>query len=221
MSAHEQALLAQCPQPTLILPQSEIVVMVPQDWPAKWHAEAGIHDLDGLSSWLNAAYVHMRQWTGVDPNQNHYRRTGERNRLAFAATGKGDFVFRGEARPYVGLRNGRDPLFGSEDWVGWLCHELSHDFFHDQHFNVGRTEWGEGMCDYSRYHLLRELGLKVAAENWEKVLLNGSPRDKYKGPAKLLLLWERNQRLSGPAALWRRIRKTDFDLTVGRSSWNI
>lgn len=158
LSAYEERIRRQCSVSPNVHERNGIVLFWPPGWVPNWDAGFEVHDDSGMADWLERAWEQMRIWTHNDPNEWHARRNGERHRLVFTCDGKGDFIVDTLPRPYIGLRDGRDPPVGSEDWLGWLCHELSHDFFHGQRVNTGPSSWGEGMCDYSRFQLLQTIG---------------------------------------------------------------
>jgi len=201
-----------------VVEQSDVVLIWPQQWQPNWSTESQVNNCDEMAQWLNTAFGTMRNWTNVNPNTIYLKRNGVWDRLIFVYNGKSDFIF-GVPRPYIGLRDGKSPLPGTEDWFGWLLHELSHDFFHEQPFNIGLGDWGDGTCDYSRYHLLVSLGMSKAATNWMQHIQGSSPNDRYGEPARLLLKFEKDNKLRGPIELWHTIKGTDFNKTIGKPTW--
>lgn len=96
----------------------------------------------------------------------------------FVHDGMLDYNYGGNlARPVIGLRDLSG--VGSEDWFGWLTHELCHEFLLRFREVTGTPEdnaWHEALCDYLRYWLLKESGMPEAAKNWWEKLRNASPR---------------------------------------------
>ena len=177
LTSHENALLSSCTFEVDVAEEANVVLIVPCNWQPQWSAESGVTNNTACVRWLDRAYELMRTWTGEDPNHTHAT-THERHRLVLVANGTCDFVFGGVPRPFIGLRDGLSPRYGTNGWFGWIAHELSHDFFHAQRYNTGRSIWGEGMCDYSRYHVLSANGMPNAAAEWE-LSLSVDPPDKY------------------------------------------
>ncbi|MGB9408372.1 MAG: hypothetical protein WCA89_12600, partial [Terracidiphilus sp.] len=174
---------------------TEVILFWPDGWTPQWYVESQVSTPAGMVQWLDKAYQTMVGWTDVNPNDHYQRKNGVRNRLCFVCNGKGDFVFGGVLRPYIGLRDGRNPVAGSEDWFGWLCHELAHDFFHEPRLVQDFEPWGDGMCDYSRTNLLMELGMPVASTRFKNSNIQRS--DRYGRPAKLLFDYEKQKGIAG------------------------
>jgi len=219
LTIYEDSIRQRCNPAPDIHEKAEIVLLWPPNWIPQWYGEPGVHAPSEMADWLEHAWEQMRQWTGFDPNVWHAGRNGERHRLVFACDGRRDFVFGGVTRPCIGLRDGRNPSAGSEEWFGWLCHELAHDFFHQQRVNTSQPRWGEGMCDYSRYCLLGTIGMPGAARHWEESLYRAAATDRYKAAARMILDFERQNNLSSPREVWRRLWQTDFDQMVGQPTW--
>ncbi len=162
----------------------------------------------------------MIAWTEFDPNRYYSCKNGVSDRFAFVCNGERDFVFGGALpRPYVGLRDGRDPKCGSKDWFGWLCHELSHDFLHEPRFCPDLEKWGDGLCDYFRCKLLSALGMEEAAGRFLSCVMGAQPRDACKRPAKLLLQYEYTHNVLSPVALTRRLRGSCLSQDVAHPTW--
>ena len=219
LTAYEDSIRQRCNPVPDAHETAEVALCWPSTWNVIWCEESGVHNPSEMAGWLERAWEQMRTWTNFDPNVWHAERNGERHRLVFACDGRRDFIVDRLPRPYIGLRDGQNPPAGSEDWFGWLCHELAHDFFHQQGVNTGRTIWGEGMADYSRYHLLATMGMSGTARRWEESLQRAAPTDRYKAAARMILNYERSNSLSDPTEVWQRLWQTDFDQTVGRPTW--
>ncbi|MDD5772979.1 MAG: hypothetical protein PHX78_05880 [bacterium] len=204
-----------------IVEKSDIVLI----WPQEWQSNMGpqVNNCEDMAQWLNTAFNIMHSWTSVDPNVIYMKRNSVRDRLIFVYNGSNDFIF-GNFRPYIGLRDGISPLLGTEDWFGWLLHELSHDFFHgnlfvDQKIN-NIDVWRDGMCDYSRYYLLLDLKMKKAADNFFKIITkNINLKNQWLEPARLFLKYEKDNGISGPKELWDKIKFVNFNNTIGRPTW--
>ena len=155
-----------------------------------------------MADWLETAFRFSARWTRFDPNDHYARRNGENIRLIFIHNGSGDFAFGGK-QPFIGLRDLKNPLAGSEDWFGWLAHELSHDFWPEHPaFQRVKEVWGEGMCDYERYSLLLNMDMPEAARHWNQSLQEAHLDDRSRGGAWMFLRFQRSHSLDGPAALW-------------------
>jgi hypothetical protein len=220
LSVHEQAIVEMAMEPSEIVCRKHIVLVWPKNLRPQWYEEAGVGSPQDMADWLETIYRFSAGWTRFDPNAYYAKNNGEYIRLAFVHNGHSDFIFSGLARPYIGLRDLKNPLAGSEDWFGWLTHELSHDFWHEHpEFKRVKGSWGEAMCDYERYSLLLNMGMPVAAKNQEQVLKNAPPDDKYRGGAWLFLKLQREERLDGPPALWSCLRGKDFSTLLGKPQW--
>ncbi len=180
----------------LVAEQTNVVLFWPLIWSAvEWYGESGVTGVEPLTNWLERAYVQMVGWRQMDPNGHYELKNGDRHRLAFVCNGKRDFQYGGVRRPYIGLPDRIEPRVGSKDWFGWLCHELSHDFFHEPRLGPDAEEWGDGLCDYFRYQLLRSLGMPRAAQEFHEIVVSAQPTDSYGQPAKLLLPYQHLRRL--------------------------
>lgn len=198
-----------------------IVLLWPSAWSPRWCDESGVKDVREVVCWLERAYQQMTAWTEFDPNRYYSCKNGVRDRLAFVCNGQRDFVFGGALRrPYIGLGKGQDPTWhASEDWFGWLCHELSHDFLHEPRFCPGLEKRGDGLCDYSRCKLLSALGMEGAAGRFLSCVMEAQPRDACKRPAKLLLQYECAHSVLSPVALTRRLRGNCLSQEVACPTW--
>ena len=154
--------------------REHVVLVWPEGLPVSWYAESGVTGPDGLADWLERCYGLCKDWLGIDPNAqlNEGKEPGRKARLMFLHNGMGDYNFGGNLpRPVIGLRD-LDGA-GSEDWFGWLTHELSHEFllrFPEVTGTPADNAWHEAFCDYLRYWLLKESGMPEAAERWKAVL---------------------------------------------------
>jgi len=215
----EQAVVATAREPAAVIIREHIVLVWPKDLKPQWYAESQVHNPPELADWLETAFRFSARWMRFDPNEHYARRNGENIRLLFVHNGSGDFDFGGK-RPIICLRDLKDPVPGSEDWFGWLAHELSHDFWHEHPaFERVKQDWGEGMCDYERYCLLLNMGMPEAARRWSQSLQEGNPDDRYRGGAWMLLRFQRAHSLDGPAALWDYLWDKDFAATLGKPQW--
>jgi len=184
-----------------------------------WDPESMIRDVHEASLWLGRAYIQMREWVQLDPNTHYASKNLARHRLCYACNGKEDFQVDGLQRPYVGLRCDDNAQVGTADWLGWLCHETAHDFFHEPRLTSDAEGWGDGLCDYSRYHLLRTLGMPQAAKQFRTKLACAPLNDKWKYPAKLLLGYECKNHLLGPREVFRSLRENPITQVLGRPTW--
>lgn len=191
-----------------------------------WYSESGVNQASDLACWLERVYEQMCEWMDFNPNEHYSCKNGMRHRLAFVCNGKEDFQLendRGEPlpRPYIGLRDGDKPTkCGEEDWFGWLCHELSHDFLHEPRLGPDAACWGEGLCDYFRCKLLSALRMNQAAANFEQRIKScTAPDDKYHQPAKLLLEYECKRGFTSPSQLVQSVRHKPLCLEDGFVTW--
>jgi hypothetical protein len=215
----EQAVLATAREPVEVIAREHIILAWPKDLKPQWCEEAKVTNPQQMADWLERAYQLSAQWTRFDSNAHYARRNQENIRLIFIHNGSSDFVCGGR-RPFVGLRDLKQPPAGSGDWFGWLMHELSHDFWHEHPaFARVKNRWGEGMCDYERYWLLLRLGMPNAARRWDESLQQARPDDAYRGGAWVLLRYQREHHLDGPAALWNDLWDKDFTATLGKPQW--
>lgn len=220
LSSHEKSIIGTAKEPSEVICREHIVLVWPKDLKPRWHQESGVTNQVEMADWLETVYRFSARWTRFDPNQHYAKRNREYHRLVFLHNGSSDFVFGGVKRPYIGLRDLKNPPAGSEDWFGWLTHELSHDFWHEHPaFERVKNPWGEAMCDYERYSLLLNMGMPVTAKHWEQALQSASPDDKYRGGAWLFLKLQREKRLDGPPALWNYLWDQDFTAMFGRPRW--
>lgn len=219
LSTFEHSLNQQSKGYSQVIEQPDVVLVWPSSWQPDWYGESSVNNPQDMAVWLNNAFATMRNMTQIDPNSFHQKSCRARHRLVFVQNGNSDFVFGGVQRPYIGLRDGKSPVAGTEDWFGWLLHELSHDFFHQQNFNTDSGDWGDGMCDFSRYHLLLSLGMPIAAANWLQQIQNASPDNKYMEPARLLIKFEKCNNYGGPRQVWQALKGTDFNVSIATPTW--
>jgi hypothetical protein len=215
----EQAVAATAREPATVIIREHIVLVWPNDLKPEWYAESQVRNVAGMADWLETAFCFSARWTRFDPNDYYARRNGENIRLIFVHNGSSDFNFGGK-RPFIGLRDLKNPTAGSEDWFGWLAHELSHDFWHEHPaFKRVKEVWGEGMCDYERYSLLLNMGMPNAARRWNQALQDAQPDDRYRGGAWMFLRFQRSHSLDGPAGLWDFLWDKDFVANLGKPQW--
>jgi hypothetical protein len=219
LSSEEKKLVDAAREPAKVICREHIILVWPKDLTPRWYPEARVSSPERMADWLEQAYRLSALWTRFDPNAHYSKRNHESIRLVFVHNGASDFVFGGK-RPYIGLRDLENPPAGSEDWFGWLTHELSHDFWHEHPaFERVKNPWGEAMCDYERYSLLLHLGMRRAAARWEQNLRQAPSDDPYRGGAWLFLKLQRAHHLNGPQALWDHLRDKDFVATLGKPAW--
>lgn len=199
---------------------SNIVLFWPECWVPEWYYETGIDKPRQVTDWLEKTYQQMKAWTRFNPNEYYSSKNGVRDRLALVCNGQRDFVFGGGlSRPYVGLRDGRDPKCDSKDWFGWVCHELSHDFLHEPRFCPDFEKWTEGLCDHFRCKLLSALGMKDAAAGFEADVMKALIDDPWKRPAKLLLDYEHAHGITSPVELAHQLRGKVLSQEVACPTW--
>jgi len=219
LGSGEQSVLATAREPAEVIAREHIILAWPKELNPQWYDEAKLSSPQQMANWLEKAYRLSAQWMRFDPNAHYALRNKENIRLIFIHNGSSDFVFGGK-RPLIGLRDLKNPPAGSEDWFGWLTHELSHDFWHEHPaFARVKNHWGEAMCDYERYWLLLQLGLPEAARRWEESLRHARPDDAYRGGAWVFLHYQREHQLNGPSALWTYLWDKDFTTTLGQPQW--
>jgi len=205
LTDYENGLLSQCRNcgghsSVTVYERDDIVLFWPHSWVEQPNQAPGVTGVTDTASWFQAAYRQMCEWRQLDPNEYYLRENGVRQRLVFACNGKKDFQIedcRREPllRPYIGLRDGKSPTYGSNDWFGWLCHELSHDFLHKPRLGPDAEHWGDGLCDYFRCKLLAAQGMDDAAVQFEHAIRHRAAQnasDTYAAPAQLLLDYEDN-----------------------------
>ncbi|MGD1085044.1 MAG: hypothetical protein ABSA47_09885 [Verrucomicrobiota bacterium] len=215
----EQTVAATACEPAVVIIREHIILVWPNDLKPQWYAESQVRNPLEMADWLETAFRFSARWTRFDPNDHYARRNGENIRLIFVHNGSFDFNFGGK-RPFIGLRDLKKPLAGSEDWFGWLAHELSHDFWHEHPaFQRVKDVWGEGMCDYERYSLLLNMGMPEAARHWNQLLQDAHLDDRYRAGAWMFLRFQRSHSLDGPAALWEYLWDKDFDAILGKPRW--
>jgi len=220
LGAGEQAVVATAREPGTVILREHIVLDWPADLKPVWYAESQVHNPSEMADWLETAFRFSARWMRFDPNDHYARRNGENIRLIFVHNGDADFNFGGK-RPFIGLRDLKNPPAGSEDWFGWLAHELSHDFWHEHPaFERVKNVWGEGMCDYERYCLLLNMGMPEAARRWNQALQDAPLDDRYRGGAWMFLRFQRSHSLDGPAALWDFLWDKDFAANLGKPQWS-
>ena len=203
--------------------RNHIVLVWPKKMDVNWYPESKVTGPAQLADWLEKCYVLCTGWLGIDPNrQLNKDKTGSRHaRLMFIHNGMRDYNYGGNLpRPVIGLRDFSG--VGSEDWFGWLTHELSHEFLLRFPVVTGTPEdnaWHEAFCDYLRYWLLKESGMPQAAEHWLKCLKNASPLDHYQGGANAIMDYHRKTACKSPADLWNRIKQKGISKSFGPAPW--
>ncbi|MBQ7208976.1 MAG: hypothetical protein IJS01_14350 [Lentisphaeria bacterium] len=223
LSPTEKSIAASALEKSDVYEQKHIVLVWPKDLRVKWCPESNVKDPRQLAEWLERCYTLCVRWLDIDPDRqlNAGRPGGRRARLIFIHNGMRDYNFGGRLpRPVIGLRDLRG--VGSEDWFGWLTHELSHEFFLRFPKIVGSDEnnaWHEALCDYMRYWLLKESGMPAAAANWRQALRRASRKDRYKGGADIIMTWHEEKGFRSPAELWRAIKDRDLSTCFGKAPW--
>ena len=204
--------------PADIIARQNIILVWPKHLAPEWYTESRVSNPQQMADWLEAAYCFAAKWARFNPNDYYAFQNKERIRLVFLHNDASYFTFGGK-RPYIGLR--QEPAVGSEDWFGFLAHEMSHDFWHEHPaFKRVKSPWGEAMCDYQRYALLLNTGMPEAAQRWERLLQRAAPDDCYRGGAWMLLRFQRDHKLDGPLALWNFLWDKDFAANVGKPLWD-
>ena len=203
--------------------REHVVLVWPEEMPVSWYAESGVTGPDGLGGWLERCYRLCMDWLGIDPDKelNEGKEPGQKARLMFLHNGMGDYNFGGNLpRPVIGLRD-LDGA-GSEDWFGWLTHELSHEFllrFPEVTGTAADNAWHEAFCDYLRFWLLKESGMPEAAARWLAVLKSASPQDQYRGGAALIMACHDRTGCKSPADLWKMIKGKSLSAVFGEAPW--
>jgi hypothetical protein len=200
--------------------RDHIILVWPRNLVTSWCEESTVKNPQQMADWLEDGYRFYMHWTRYDPNSSYQRESGSHDRLIFIYNGKSDFNFPSKQRPYVGLHDLQKPKPGSEDWFGWLAHEMAHDFWHEHPiFRRSKDQWGEAMCDYSRYYLLLNEGMPKEAQRFQGDLVSADVHDRYKGGAYMLLQLDRLHHLDGPAGLWNYLGDKNFDYVFGKPHW--
>jgi len=203
--------------------REHIILIWPENLQVSWYQESGVRNPDHLADWLEKCYMLCIEWLKIDPNQ-HYnlnKLTSQKARLIFIHNGMRDYNFGGKLpRPVIGLRDFSG--VGSEDWFGWLTHELSHEFFlcfPEIVSSPKNATWHEALCDYMRYWLLKESGLPAAANRWRQVLRHAERHDKYKGGADIILNYCDRAGYKSPAEFWAEVKGKNFTSCFGEAPW--
>ncbi len=185
LTANEKAILRTATGPYNVVLRKHVVLAWPRGLFPDWDGESRVTNRSDMADWLDDAYRLQMHMTRFDPSVRYQQDSGTYDRLVFIYNGHGDFVSGGSLPiPYVGLRDLKNPKPGTADWFGWLSHELSHDFWHKHPaFERTKNEWGEGMCDYSRYYILLNMGMPRAAKIWKQGLRTADYHDRYRGGA--------------------------------------
>lgn len=220
LSWYERRVIVTALENSKVITRKDIILVWPAAKNPNWCLEAHVHNPQEMADWLEKVYQFCARWTKFDPNEYYATRHRDHSRLIFIHNGKRDFVYGPGKRPYIGLRDLEDPPAGSEGWFGWLCHELSHDFWREHPaFKRVKAEWGEGMCDYHRLALLRSMGLPEAAARDESRIRKSRPDDRYLGAALMLLQLQTRNGLGGPEDLWGFLWNQDFKRVLGNPKW--
>ena len=223
LSAAESRLSAAALEPSRVYPREHIILVWPADRQVDWYPESRVRGPEDLADWLEKCYALCVKWLKIDPDRelNAGAPSALRTRLVFIHNGMRDYNFGGKLlRPVIGLRDLRGA--GSEDWFGWLTHELSHEFFlrfPEVTASPGNAAWHEALCDYMRYWLLKETGMPDAAARWRELLRRAPRRDRYKGGADIILDFHDRMGCQSPADLWALIRGGDFSAQFGQAPW--
>ena len=225
LSAAEMKICASAREDSNHYERQHIVLVWPKKLQVNWYPESQVQNPEQLADWLEKCYTLCVGWFDIDPDRqlNADKKSARQARLVFIHNGMRDYNFGGKLpRPVIGLRDLRG--VGSEDWFGWLTHELSHEFFMRFPEVVGSNEnntWHEALCDYLRYWLLKESGMPVAAANWRERLRRASRRDKYKGGADIILDYHESKGCNSPAELWKLIKGQNFTTCFGPAPWQL
>ena len=223
LTAAERETVSTALEPSESYPRDHIVLVWPEKLDAAWYPESGVKGPDGLADWLETCYGLCRSWLKIDPDEqwNSGRDNARRARLVFVHNGMRDYNFGGTLpRAVIGLRDFAS--VGTEDWFGWLTHELCHDFLLLSPGVAGTpedNEWHEAICDYLRYWLLKDSGMPEAAGRWLDVLRRASPLDKYQGGAKLVMDCHDRLKCDSPGEFWAKIGGEGVSKALGRPPW--
>lgn len=223
LSPAEKDISASAREESTVHERNHIVLVWPKNLSVAWYPESKVRSPAQLADWLERCYSLSIEWFGIDPNRqlNAGKDERRRARLMFVHNGMRDYNFGGRLpRPVIGLRNLSG--VGSEDWFGWLTHELSHEFLMRFPNVVGKDEnnaWQEALCDYFRYWLLKETGMPTAAANWRERLRRSPRLDRYKGGADIILSYHERNGCQSPADLWKSIKDRNFTECFGRAPW--
>lgn len=225
LSSAESQIVSAALEESEVHERKHIVLVWPKNLRVGWYPESKVQGPGELADWLERCYSLSSQWLGIDPDQqlNAGKDGSQRARLIFIHNGMRDYNFGGKLpRPVIGLRDLGG--VGSEDWFGWLTHELSHEFFIRFPEVVGSSEnstWHEALCDYMRYWLLKGSGMPTAAANWRELCRKASRRDHYKGGADIILSYHESRGCKTPADLWRLIKGQSFTACFGKAPWQL
>ena len=206
-------------------PRDHIVLVWPESLDVSWYPESKAEGPEELADWLERCYGLCVSWLKIDPDRelNDGKGDSGRSRLVFIHNGMRDYNLGGSLpRPVIGLRDFSG--VGSEDWFGWLTHELSHEFLLRFPSVVGTredNEWHEALCDYLRYWQLKESGMPEAAAHWLEKLRQASPRDKYQGGAKLVMDCHDALECASPAEFWAKIGGAGVSKALGQAPWTL
>jgi hypothetical protein len=223
-SAQEIKMIANVKGPADVFERPHVILVWPRAWSPSWDAESGVTNPEQAADWIENAFVMMKSWTGYDPNQDY--------RFKFAQDSRLVFLFDGKHQDYIWstMRNGprfialRDPhriMLGSQDWFGWISHELSHDFWHNHPEIVNSKKvWGEGLCDFMRYQILLHQGMPVAADHERRRIQNARPNDVYLGGAKHFLDYSETHDMDNPKKLIDFFSVHNPSDIFGNPPWN-
>lgn len=223
LSSVESNTAASAQEPSRTYAREHIVLVWPETMDVTWYPESRVNGPEQLADWLETCYGLCRGWLGIDPNRklNANKRVSQQARLIFIHNGMRDYNFGGVlTRPLIGLRDFSG--VGSEDWFGWLTHELSHEFFLRFPAVTGTPDdnaWHEALCDYLRYWLLKESGMPQAAQRWRDLLKKASPQDPYKGGADAIMDYHTKTGCTTPADLWKAISRKGVSKSLGQAPW--
>ena len=208
-----------------IYERKHIILVWPETLTVDWYFESNVQGPEQLADWLEQSYTLCTDWFKINPNEliNKGKSPRKQARLILIHNGMRDYNIGGELpRPVIGLRDLQG--VGSEDWFGWLTHEIAHEFFCQLPELVNNSEnntWHEALCDYMRYWLLKETGMPKASLNWRKVLQSASRDDKYKGGAEIIMSFHEQKSYKSPADLLDLIKAGKITSCFGDAPWDI
>lgn len=223
LSSVESSLSASAREQSTTHARDHIVLVWPKEMKVNWYPESKVDGPDQLADWLEKCYGLCIGWLGINPNAelNAGKTSSQRARLIFVHNGMRDYNLGGNLpRPVIGLRDFSG--VGSEDWFGWLTHELSHEFllrFREVKGTPEDNAWHEALCDYMRYWLLKESGMPRAAKNWRTKLRNASPMEPYQGGANIIMEYHDRNEFKSPFDLWKKIKGKGLARVFGEAPW--
>jgi hypothetical protein len=203
----------------VIMIRENIILVWPKRVQFKANSELQIKSLVLLADKLDQIYEFLRSVSGNDPKMRRKKST----RLIFKwdEANPADYYIHfneHEEKRYIGLRKITTESKINIDWLGWLIHEISHDFIF-QNPELEKEVYVEGLCDFFKYRTLIELGYhKKAKILRDKYLKNLA--DKYHGvAAQFILCMEQNGFTSTKEFINFLKKKNNWYKVVGFPLW--